>query len=143
MFRRLSDDSRPEEEVPERVDSVLGPGLNWHGSLSGTGGVRIEGAFEGEIALRGLVVVGESGRVTCEHLRAHTLIVAGTLKGDIVAKRVEIAPTGRVWGDVVAESFSTQEGAFLRGKITMEEQLDLDLGAEPAAGDEESEPEVD
>jgi len=65
------------------------------------------------------------------------------LKGDIVAKRVEIAPTGRVWGDVVAESFSTQEGAFLRGKITMEEQLDLDLGAEPVAGDEESEPEVD
>jgi hypothetical protein len=33
-----------------------------------------------------------------------------------------------VWGDVVTASFSTEEGAFLRGKITMEEQVDLGLG---------------
>jgi cytoskeletal protein CcmA (bactofilin family) len=39
---------------------VLGPGINWHGNLRGSGGVRIEGAFEGEITVRGLVVVGES-----------------------------------------------------------------------------------
>jgi cytoskeletal protein CcmA (bactofilin family) len=27
--------------------------------------VRIEGTFDGDIAVRGLVVVGETGRVTC------------------------------------------------------------------------------
>jgi cytoskeletal protein CcmA (bactofilin family) len=90
--------------------------------------VRIEGAFDGEIALRGLVVIGEGGRVTCEHIRAVTVIVAGSVKGDITANKVEITRTGRVWGNVVTTSFSTDEGAFLRGKITMEEQLDLGLG---------------
>jgi len=133
MFRRTEDRPAQQEAAPERVDSVLGSGLTLQGQLSGTGGVRFDGAFEGEIALRGIVVIGESGRVTCERLRASTLIVSGSLKGDVIAHRVEITSSGRVWGDVTTSSFSTQEGAFLRGKITMEEQVDLGLGPEPDA----------
>jgi cytoskeletal protein CcmA (bactofilin family) len=56
------------------------------------------------------------------------LIVAGSVKGNITAQRLEIAKSGRVWGDVVTSSFTTEEGAFLRGKITMEEQVDLGFG---------------
>lgn len=140
MFRRKNDITATSEKISERVDSVFGPGIVWQGQVSGTGGVRIEGAFDGEIALRGLVVIGERGRVTCEHIRAMTVIVAGSVKGDITANKVEITRTGRVWGDVVTMSFSTQEGAFLRGKITMEEELDLGLGSVPEQ-DEKAEPE--
>jgi cytoskeletal protein CcmA (bactofilin family) len=50
------------------------------------------------------------------------------VKGDITAQRVEITRSGRVWGDVVTTSFSTEEGAFLRGQIRMEEHLDLGFG---------------
>jgi cytoskeletal protein CcmA (bactofilin family) len=113
----------------------MGSGVAWQGTLTGTGGIRIDGAFDGEIALRGLVVIGEQGRVTSEHIRAATVIVAGSVKGDITAGRVEITRTGRVWGDVVTTSFSTEEGAFLRGRITMEEQIDLGLG--PSVEEEE------
>jgi cytoskeletal protein CcmA (bactofilin family) len=127
MFRRRGEGEDHGEGVPERVDSVFGAGLTWKGELGGTGGVRIEGAFEGEIALRGLVVVGEQGRLVCQHLRATTVVVAGSVRGDITAQRLEIARTGRVWGDVVTESFSTDEGAFLRGQITMEERVELGL----------------
>lgn len=126
MFRKGMD-RPPASEVPERVDSVLGPGLAWQGRITGTGGVRIEGAFDGEIAIRGLVVIGPQGRVSCEHLRAVTVIVAGSLKGSIIAQRVEITRSGRVWGDVVTTSFSTEEGAFLRGQIQMEDEIDLGL----------------
>lgn len=132
MFRRRSEQAVPSAEAPERVDSVLGPGIGWHGSISGTGGLRIEGAFDGDIALRGLVVIGEQGRVTCRQIRALTVVVAGSVKGDITANKVEITHSGRVWGDVVTSSFSTEEGAFLRGQIRMEEQLDLGLGTAPA-----------
>lgn len=129
MFRRRSD-TTPEEVAPvpvttERITSVLSAGITWKGHLGGKGGVRIEGTYDGEIALRGLLVIGESGRVTCKHLRANTVIVAGAVKGDITAEKVEIRRTGRVWGDVVTAAFSTEEGAFLRGKITMEEQVDI------------------
>ena len=108
MFRRR-DTSIPPATQPtpttERVTSVLGVGVNWKGNLSGSGGVRIEGAFEGDINLRGLLVVGETGRVTCENLRANLVIIAGAVRGDITAEKVEIRATGRVWGNVVTAAF--------------------------------------
>jgi len=129
MFRKREETvplSTPQA-APERVTSVLGTGVVWKGSLSGSGGIRIEGAFEGDINLRGLLVVGETGRVTCNQLRAKTVIVAGAVRGDILAEKVEIRSTGRVWGNVVTAAFATAEGAFLRGQIRMEEQVDLGL----------------
>jgi cytoskeletal protein CcmA (bactofilin family) len=127
MFRRTSDKPTPTPEAPDRVDSVFGSGLTWQGNLSGSGGVRIEGAYDGEIVVHGIVVIGETGRVTCDQLVAATVVVSGSLKGNIKAYRVEISSTGRVWGDVVTTAFATEEGAFLRGKITMEEEMDLGL----------------
>ena len=127
MFRRNITDTSSPTSPGDRVTSVLGPGINWQGNLRGSGGVRIEGTFEGDIAIRGLIVVGESGRVTCETVQTNTLIVAGTLRGNVIAEKLEIRSTGRVWGDVVTTSFSTDEGAFLRGQIRMEEKLEINI----------------
>jgi cytoskeletal protein CcmA (bactofilin family) len=137
MFKRNS--STPSTNPPsavqavERITSVLGPGVIWEGKISGSGGVRIEGTFEGQIGLRGMLVVGESGRVTCENIRASTVIVAGAVRGNITTQKLEIRATGRVWGDVVTTSFVTEDGAFLRGQIRMEDHVDLELGPEPDA----------
>jgi cytoskeletal protein CcmA (bactofilin family) len=139
MFKRASNSSESAASVQsvERITSVLGPGVIWHGAVSGSGGVRIEGAFEGQIALRGMLVIGETGRVTCENVRANTVVVAGAVRGNITTQKLEIRSTGRVWGDVVTTAFVTDEGAFLRGQIRMEETVDLDLEAvaEPPALD--------
>ena len=137
MFKR---NTQPPQSTPtplvqavERITSVLGPGVIWEGKLSGTGGVRIEGTFEGQIGLRGMLVVGESGRVTCENIRANTVIVAGAVRGNVTTQKLEIRATGRVWGDVVTTSFVTVEGAFLRGQIRMEDHVDLELGPDPGS----------
>jgi cytoskeletal protein CcmA (bactofilin family) len=127
MFRRNATASKPDITPIERVTSVLGAGIIWRGSLNGKGGVRVEGTFEGEINLNGLLVVGESGRITCENVQANTVIVAGAIKGNITAEKLEIRSTGHVWGDVTIVAFSTEEGAFLRGNITMEDQVALDF----------------
>ncbi|MGC8855952.1 MAG: bactofilin family protein [Anaerolineae bacterium] len=133
MFKRSSPPSELVQPIQavERITSVLGAGIVWHGSINGSGGVRIEGAFEGEIALRGMLVVGETGRVTCQNVRANSVIVAGAVRGNITTQKLEIRSTGRVWGDVVTTAFVTEEGAFLRGQIRMEETVDLDLGPAP------------
>jgi len=122
---------------------VIGASVAFKGQLSGSGGVRIEGSFEGDIALNGMLVVGESGKVTCEHVRANVVIVAGAVKGDITAEKVEIRKSGRVWGNVVTTAFTTEEGAFLRGQITMEDQIDLGLTPtteEPAVEQDDTAP---
>lgn len=145
MFRKSTDKPIVGGQAPERVDSILGSGITWQGQLSGTGGVRIDGAFDGEIAVRGIVVIGEQGRVTCDQIRANSIIISGSLKGNVTAHRVEITSAGRVWGDVVTISFSTEEGSFLRGKIRMEEEIDLGFAPElPDSEDvEEEEVQVD
>lgn len=134
MFRRRQEQAITPSTQPaptERVTSVLGPGVIWKGNLSGSGGIRIEGTFEGDITLRGLLVVGETGRVTCQTLRANLVIIAGVVRGDIYAEKLEIRATGRVWGNVVTAAFATEEGSFLRGQIRMEEQVDIGLSLTP------------
>jgi cytoskeletal protein CcmA (bactofilin family) len=140
MFKRSSLPNETTQPIPsvERITSVLGSGVIWHGDLSGSGGVRIEGAFEGQIALRGMLVVGETGRVTCENIKANTVIVAGAVRGNITTQKLEIRATGRIWGDVVTTAFVTEEGAFLRGQIRMEENVELDLGPQPEANQDET-----
>jgi cytoskeletal protein CcmA (bactofilin family) len=133
MFKRTPSSPESNKPIPsvERITSILGSGVIWHGDLDGSGGVRIEGAFEGKISLRGMLVVGETGRVTCENIRANTVIVAGAVRGNITTQKLEIRATGRVWGDVVTTAFVTEEGSFLRGQIRMEESIDLKLGPAP------------
>ncbi len=133
MFRRRTEESEQaaSPSPAQRVTSVLGQDAHWSGRLSGRGGVRVEGTFEGQIALRGMLVVGEHGRVTCKDLRADVVIVAGLVRGNITAQKVEIRSSGRVWGDVVTAAFATEEGAFLRGQIRMEDSVDLEGGDKP------------
>jgi len=135
MFRKNTQPLPTSITPSERVTSVLGPGINWQGNLRGSGGVRIEGAYEGEIAIRGMVVIGETGRITCENLRANTVIVAGAVRGNVTAEKLEIRSTGRVWGDVTVTAFSTEEGAFLRGQVRMEEKVELDLEQDQPGGE--------
>jgi len=61
---------------------------------------------------------------------ANAVIVAGAVRGNITTQKLEIRASGRVWGDVVTTAFVTEEGAFLRGQIRMEETVELEL--EPA-----------
>lgn len=128
MFRRKA--TAPQQAVPqpiERITSVVADGVSLRGKLAGAGGVRIEGAYDGEIELDGLLVIGPTGRVTCPQLKARHVIVAGALRGDILAEKVEIRAGGRVWGDVTTVAMSTEEGAFLRGQIQMEEKVHLGI----------------
>jgi cytoskeletal protein CcmA (bactofilin family) len=131
MFRKKEEPAPSLEAVPvqSRVTSILGEGISWKGEITGEGGLRIEGLFEGLIDLAGMVIVDIKGRVESELIKADTVIVAGAVRSDIQAKRVEIRSTGRVWGNVTTVRFSTEDGAYLRGKIQMEEETSLEEGA--------------
>lgn len=124
MFRKKEEPAPSLEPMPltSRVTSIIGKGTSWKGEISGSGGIRIEGLYEGGIDIDGLIIVDQQGRVESELIQADTVIVAGAVRSNIHAKRVEIRSTGRVWGDVTTVKFSTEEGAYLRGKIQMEEE---------------------
>ena len=129
MFKKREEPAQDQAPAPiqSRVTSILGEGTSWKGEITGKGGIRIEGLFEGTIDLDGLIIVSRTGRVESELIKADSVIVGGSVRSDIEANRVEIRSTGKVWGDVKAARFTTEEGAYLRGKIQMEEESPSDI----------------
>lgn len=124
MFRRpTSKDSSIDTSAPAfssngKIQTVLGRGSTFNGTIVSEGGARIDGSFEGNLTVKGPLVVGEGARIVAD-ITAEAVSVAGSVKGNITAKRVDILGTGRIYGDLITGSFTTEEGGFLRGQVRM------------------------
>lgn len=114
-----------------KIESVLGPGIHFQGTLTGAGGVRIQGTFDGSINVKGPVVVADGAKVTAD-IQASSVSVGGSVQGNIIATKVEIRSTGRIFGDLVTTRFATEEGAFLRGQVRMEDEVPMQRAAPSA-----------
>lgn len=113
MFRR------DPEAALERVETIIGRGAHFNGSLTGTGTLRVDGKVEGQIAHRGDVVVGETGLVEAS-IQARNVTVAGEVRGGIEAEgKVELIATGKLTGDIKAGALVINDGAFFHGSSTM------------------------
>lgn len=108
----------PSLALTPKIETVIGPNCRINGILTADGGVRVEGIVEGTIQITGNLVVAETGRVIAE-VQAYNVLVAGQLKGNITANKVEITETGKVWGDLNVNSLLLHEGAYLRGTTNM------------------------
>jgi len=104
---------------PGQVETVVGPTTNFKGTVQNDGGLRVDGVFEGLVETGGNFIIGEEAKVMADVV-AYNVSVAGAIKGNIKANRVEVLSTGRVWGDVTVKSFLVDEGGFVRGEIIME-----------------------
>lgn len=90
------------------------------GELSGSEDLTIEGAVEGTIDLHGNVLtIGASASVKAQ-VQAKTVIVLGSVRGDISAsEKVEIRDGASVEGDVVSPRLSIADGAHFGGSVDM------------------------
>ncbi len=113
------------------IESVIGPGIHYTGQITGAGGIRIEGTFDGSISIGGALVIAEGAKVTAD-IHAGAVLVGGTVKGNIAAAKVEILATGRVYGDLTTAAFASEDGAFLRGKVVMQDELPQAQPRQPA-----------
>jgi len=98
-----------------RVDTLVGKHERIVGDILYTGGVHIEGQVEGNLmaedADKGLVVVSESGLVKGE-IRSHTVIVYGTVNGDVYATgKIELAASAKITGSVYYNLLEITTGA--------------------------------
>ncbi len=112
----------PAPKAPARqpvgFETILGAGSTLKGELRCQGNVRLDGTFEGTLEIDGNVLVGETGKITAD-INAKNVSIAGAVRGDVSGKKVQLLRTARVWGDITASAITTEEGAFIEGKITM------------------------
>jgi len=104
------------------IQTVLGPGVHYNGTLRGAAGVRIEGTLDGKVIVNGPVIIAEGAKVNAD-IQATVVSVAGNVKGNIVAGKVEILSTGRVWGDLETIDFASEDGAYLRGQVKLQDYI--------------------
>lgn len=112
MFRRKS--------IPyENVEGIISKGMKITGNISSEGSVRVDGAIEGTLSVKGDMILGETGSVQGD-INASNLIVAGKLDGAaVVREKLEITSTGVLLGEVCCSTMVVEEGGILEGTTQM------------------------
>ena len=103
---------------PIGFDTVLGATSKLEGKLTSEGNVRLDGEFSGTLEIKGNVLVGETAKINAD-IEARNISIAGAVRGNVTGNKVQLLRTGRIWGDITANALTTEEGAFIDGKITM------------------------
>ena len=123
--RRGQSEAEAQEAAPEvpsgrpvGFDTVIGSNTSFEGSFVSSGNVRMDGQFAGSLEISGNILVGESADIHAD-INARNISIAGTVRGNISGNKVQLLRTGRIWGDISAAALTTEEGAFIDGKITM------------------------
>ena len=116
---------------PVGFETVLGTNSVVKGEFKSQANVRLDGTFEGNLQIDGNVLVGESARITAD-IHAKNVSIAGAVRGNVTGNKIQLLRTGRVWGDISAQAITTEEGAFIDGKITMVGHPAGIAGFEPA-----------
>lgn len=108
----------PVPGSPIGFSTVLGANSEMEGTLISKGNVRMDGTFTGTLDITGNVLVGETAQINAD-IDARNISIAGAVRGNVSGNKVQILRTGRVWGDISASALTTEEGAFIDGRITM------------------------
>lgn len=123
--RRGQTDTESQEAVtvlpvgqPVGFDTVIGSNSETEGTFTSSGNVRMDGKFIGALEIEGNILVGESADIRAD-INARNISIAGTVRGNVAGNKVQLLRTGRIWGDISASALTTEEGAFIDGKITM------------------------
>jgi cytoskeletal protein CcmA (bactofilin family) len=127
---------RPAPRGTVEIETIVGANTSVKGEVRSSGGLRIEGDFEGTIDIAGNLLVGESAKVVAD-ISAHNIQIQGTVQGDVTARRLEILDTGKLWGNIEVDSFVLDDGGFFRGQSRMEGEGKPPLLEAPSRGDGE------
>lgn len=108
--------------------SIVSAGVRIRGDIDSAGDVQLDGSVEGTVRCASLTV-GEGGRVK-GLIEAESVIVRGTVAGDVHANSLRLEKTARLEGDMVHRSIAIEAGARVSGRIVHAEEP---LKAEPTA----------
>ena len=111
--KEVAQEKTTEMTTVKAVPSIVSADLTVEGNLNSAGEIQVDGAVNGDIRCKALIV-GVKGSVTGE-VTAQTVRLHGAVKGMIRAKSVFLASTARMSGDVEHESLAIEPGAYMEG----------------------------
>jgi cytoskeletal protein CcmA (bactofilin family) len=102
---------------PTPLLTVIGDTAKMEGKFQIADSIQIECEVGGELKVGGTLVIGEKGIVNAA-VETVNAIILGHYDGSMTATgNVEVAPTGRVSGNIKTDSLVISKGASFRGNV--------------------------
>ncbi len=113
-----------------RIDSLIGAGTTVEGNISFSGGLRVDGRIQGNVASAGdqpgVLVISEQAEVVGE-IRVNHVIVNGRVNGPIHASEtLDLQAKAHVNGDVHYRRLEIQGGAVVQGLLVCDGEAQSD-----------------
>ncbi len=112
------DSARTLAELGDIV-AFVGHEVEFSGTLTYKGNVRIDGTFDGEIETNDTLFIGEQANVRAQ-IRAGSVIASGRVTGDIAAQqRVELKSPAIIDASISTPKLSMDNGVIFNGRVSM------------------------
>ena len=109
-------------QVPEGSGDIIafvGKGVEFKGTISYSGTVRIDGSLNGEIHTDGVLLIGEEAVIQAT-VTAGTIVCKGKITGDVVTKeRVKLRAPAVFSGSMKTPVLSIEDGVLFNGELEM------------------------
>ena len=106
-------------EGAEDINAFVGKGVEFKGTISYSGTIRIDGYLDGEIHTDGVLLIGEEAVIQAK-ITAGTIVSKGKVTGDVVAKEcVKLRAPAVMNGSVKAPVLSMEDGVLFNGALEM------------------------
>jgi len=108
--------------VPDGAGDIIafvGKGVEFKGTISYSGTVRIDGSLNGEIHTDGVLLIGEEAVIQAK-VTAGTIVCKGKITGDVVTKeRVKLRAPAVFNGTMKTPMLSIEDGVLFNGGLEM------------------------
>lgn len=115
-------------ESSAEYGTILGADAKFKGDLTFDSSAKLLGHIEGSIRSKGKVLIADGSKCKAS-VHAKEVAVQGHVEGNVEAtERVELKPSGKITGDIVAARMTMADGATIEGHIR------IGLEAKPGSG---------
>src|SRR5215831_1787459 len=106
------------------IIAFVGKGVEFKGTISYSGTVRIDGNLDGEIHTDGVLLIGDEAVIQAK-VTAGTIVCKGKITGDIAAKeRVKLRAPAVFNGSMKTPVLSIEDGVLFNGGLEMTQARD-------------------
>lgn len=108
-----------QSQVPDEVETVVGPSVNVEGDFASEGNIIVKGSVAGSVHTSRHLSVEPGARILA-NVKAGSARIAGEVKGNMkVRETLELTSTARVIGDIEVKVLVIEAGALIFGKVAM------------------------